>query len=80
MIVMPMRIWIRRQTHWLVQAMARRANVAWQFQWPSLWAKTADRLIEALVPRIEKLKVGPYTAGDEWITAPLSQQRRNKTS
>ncbi|MCV2880840.1 CoA-acylating methylmalonate-semialdehyde dehydrogenase [Actibacterium sp. XHP0104] len=26
--------------------------------------ETADRLIEALVPRIEKLKVGPYTAGE----------------
>jgi malonate-semialdehyde dehydrogenase (acetylating)/methylmalonate-semialdehyde dehydrogenase len=25
--------------------------------------ETADRLIERLVPRIEKLKVGPYTAG-----------------
>ena len=27
--------------------------------------ETANRLIEKLVPRIEKLKVGPYTAGDE---------------
>jgi malonate-semialdehyde dehydrogenase (acetylating)/methylmalonate-semialdehyde dehydrogenase len=26
--------------------------------------ETADRLIEKLVPRVEKLKVGPYTAGD----------------
>ena len=31
--------------------------------------ETADRLIEKLVPRIEKLKVGPYTAGTTWITA-----------
>ena len=27
--------------------------------------ETADRLIEKLAPRIEKLKVGPYTAGDD---------------
>ncbi|PCD77676.1 CoA-acylating methylmalonate-semialdehyde dehydrogenase [Pseudothioclava arenosa] len=33
--------------------------------------ETADRLIEALVPRIEKLKVGPYTAGDDVDYGPL---------
>ncbi len=33
--------------------------------------KTADRLIEKLVPRVEKLKVGPYTAGSEVDYGPL---------
>ena len=33
--------------------------------------ETADRLIEKLVPRIEKLKVGPYTAGDEVDYGPV---------
>ncbi|SLN17474.1 CoA-acylating methylmalonate-semialdehyde dehydrogenase [Roseisalinus antarcticus] len=33
--------------------------------------ETADRLIEALVPRIEKLKVGPYTAGDDIDYGPV---------
>jgi malonate-semialdehyde dehydrogenase (acetylating) / methylmalonate-semialdehyde dehydrogenase len=33
--------------------------------------KTADRLIEKLVPRIEKLKVGPYTAGDDVDFGPV---------
>ena len=33
--------------------------------------KTADALIEKLVPRIEKLKVGPYTAGDDVDYGPL---------
>jgi len=33
--------------------------------------ETADRLIEALVPRIEKLKVGPYTAGDDVDYGPV---------
>ncbi len=32
---------------------------------------TADALIEKLVPRIEKLKVGPYTAGDDVDYGPL---------
>jgi malonate-semialdehyde dehydrogenase (acetylating)/methylmalonate-semialdehyde dehydrogenase len=32
---------------------------------------TADRLIEKLVPRIEKLKVGPYTAGADVDYGPL---------
>jgi len=31
----------------------------------------ADALIEKLVPRIEKLKVGPYTAGDDMDYGPL---------
>ncbi|WP_296763153.1 CoA-acylating methylmalonate-semialdehyde dehydrogenase [Sediminimonas sp.] len=33
--------------------------------------ETADRLIEKLVPRIEKLKVGPYTAGTDVDYGPL---------
>jgi len=33
--------------------------------------QTADRLIEKLVPRIEKLKVGPYTAGADVDYGPL---------
>jgi malonate-semialdehyde dehydrogenase (acetylating) / methylmalonate-semialdehyde dehydrogenase len=33
--------------------------------------KTADALIEKLVPRIEKLKVGPYTAGNDVDYGPL---------
>ncbi len=33
--------------------------------------ETADRLIEKLVPRIEKLKVGPYSAGDDVDYGPL---------
>jgi malonate-semialdehyde dehydrogenase (acetylating)/methylmalonate-semialdehyde dehydrogenase len=33
--------------------------------------ETADRLIEALVPRIEALKVGPYTAGDDVDYGPV---------
>jgi len=33
--------------------------------------ETADRLIEKLVPRIEKLKVGPWTAGDDVDYGPL---------
>jgi malonate-semialdehyde dehydrogenase (acetylating)/methylmalonate-semialdehyde dehydrogenase len=33
--------------------------------------KTADALIERLVPRIEKLTVGPYTAGDDVDFGPV---------
>ena len=33
--------------------------------------KTADRLLEKLVPRVEKLKVGPYTAGDDVDFGPV---------
>ncbi len=33
--------------------------------------RTADALIEKLVPRIEKLKVGPYTAGNDVDYGPL---------
>ena len=33
--------------------------------------KTADALIEKLVPRIEKLKVGPYTAGEDIDFGPV---------
>lgn len=32
---------------------------------------TADRLISKLVPRIEKLKVGPYTSGDDVDYGPV---------
>ena len=34
-------------------------------------AETADKLVELMVPRIEKLKVGPYTAGDDMDFGPL---------
>jgi len=34
-------------------------------------ARTADALIEKLVPRIEKLKIAPYTAGDDVDYGPL---------
>ncbi len=34
-------------------------------------AETADRLVELMVPRIEKLKVGPYTAGEDMDFGPL---------
>ena len=33
--------------------------------------ETADKLVEKLVPRIEKLKVGPYTAGDDVDYGPV---------
>ena len=33
--------------------------------------ETANKLIEKLVPRIEKLKVGPYTAGDDVDYGPV---------
>ncbi|MBV0911525.1 CoA-acylating methylmalonate-semialdehyde dehydrogenase [Anianabacter salinae] len=33
--------------------------------------KTADALVERLVPRIEKLKVGPYTAGNDVDYGPV---------
>lgn len=33
--------------------------------------KTADALVERLVPRIEKLKVGPYTAGEDVDFGPV---------
>ena len=33
--------------------------------------ETADKLVELMVPRIEKLKVGPYTAGDDMDFGPL---------
>ncbi len=34
-------------------------------------AETADKLVELMVPRIEKLKVGPYTAGEDMDFGPL---------
>ena len=34
-------------------------------------AETADRLIEKLVPRVEKLKVGPYTSGEDVDYGPV---------
>ncbi|PQO23765.1 methylmalonate-semialdehyde dehydrogenase (CoA acylating) [Rhodobacteraceae bacterium WD3A24] len=33
--------------------------------------KTADKLIEKLIPRIEKLKIAPYTGGDDVDYGPL---------
>ncbi len=33
--------------------------------------KTADKLIEKLIPRIEKLRVAPYTAGDDVDYGPV---------
>ena len=36
--------------------------------------KTADALIEKLVPRIEALKVGPYTSGDDVDFGPVITQ------
>ncbi|MEO1460190.1 MAG: aldehyde dehydrogenase family protein, partial [Pseudomonadota bacterium] len=32
---------------------------------------TADRLVKALAPRVESLKIGPYTAGDDVDFGPL---------
>ncbi|MDP5305533.1 CoA-acylating methylmalonate-semialdehyde dehydrogenase [Paracoccus spongiarum] len=44
--------------------------------------KTADALIERLIPKIEKLKVGPYTAGDDVDFGPVitkaAQDRINR--
>jgi malonate-semialdehyde dehydrogenase (acetylating)/methylmalonate-semialdehyde dehydrogenase len=41
--------------------------------------KTADKLIEKLIPRIEKLKVGPYTAGDDVDFGPvITAQARDR--
>ena len=44
--------------------------------------KTADALVERLIPRIEKLKVGPYTAGDDVDFGPVitkaAQDRINR--
>ncbi|WP_425052653.1 CoA-acylating methylmalonate-semialdehyde dehydrogenase [Psychromarinibacter sp. S121] len=37
--------------------------------------KTADTLIEKLLPRIEKLKVGPYTAGEDVDYGPVITQQ-----
>ncbi len=33
--------------------------------------KTADALIERLIPRIERLKIGPYTAGEDMDYGPV---------
>ena len=41
--------------------------------------KTADKLIEKLIPRIEKLKVGPYTAGEDVDFGPvITAQARDR--
>ncbi len=41
--------------------------------------KTADALIAKLIPRIEKLKVGPYTAGDDVDFGPvITAQSRDR--
>ena len=37
--------------------------------------ETADRLVEKLVPRIDKLKVGPYTAGNDVDYGPRGDGR-----
>ncbi len=36
--------------------------------------ETADKLIESLAPRVEALKIGPYTAGDDVDFGPLVTQ------
>ena len=36
-----------------------------------LGEETADRLTEKLLPRIENLKVGPYTAGEDVDYGPV---------
>ncbi|MCP5085184.1 MAG: CoA-acylating methylmalonate-semialdehyde dehydrogenase [Rhodobacteraceae bacterium] len=36
--------------------------------------ETADRLIEKLAPRVESLKIGPYTAGDDVDFGPVVTQ------
>ena len=38
--------------------------------------ETADRLIEKLAPRVESLKIGPYTAGEDVDFGPLITARR----
>ncbi|MFS8180837.1 CoA-acylating methylmalonate-semialdehyde dehydrogenase [Pseudovibrio denitrificans] len=41
--------------------------------------ETADRLIEKLIPRVEALKVGPYTAGDDVDFGPvITPQARDR--
>ena len=41
--------------------------------------KTADKLIEKLIPRIEKLKVGPYSAGEDVDFGPvITAQARDR--
>jgi malonate-semialdehyde dehydrogenase (acetylating)/methylmalonate-semialdehyde dehydrogenase len=41
--------------------------------------KTADALIDRLIPRIEKLKVGPYTAGEDVDFGPvITAQARDR--
>ncbi len=41
--------------------------------------KTADALRERLVPRVEKLKVGPYTAGDDVDYGPVVTKTAQET-
>jgi malonate-semialdehyde dehydrogenase (acetylating)/methylmalonate-semialdehyde dehydrogenase len=49
-----------------------RANAAWRSRSPCRSARRPPTaLIEKLIPRIEKLKVGPYTAGDDVDYGPL---------
>lgn len=40
--------------------------------------RTADALIERLVPRVEKLKIGPYTSGDDMDYGPLVTKEAQK--
>ena len=42
--------------------------------------ETADALIEKLIPRIEKLKVGPYTAGNDVDFGPRRHRRGARTA
>ena len=60
--------------------MALPANAAWRFRWRCRWAKkTADLLIEKLAPRVEALKIGPYTAGNDVDFGPLvTSQARDR--
>jgi acyl-CoA reductase-like NAD-dependent aldehyde dehydrogenase len=48
------------------------ASAAWRFPLPfRLARKTANALMEKLIPRVEALKIGPYTAGDDVDFGPL---------
>ena len=41
--------------------------------------KTADKLVEKLIPKIESLKIGPYTAGKDIDFGPVvTKEAQNK--
>ncbi|MCB8838638.1 CoA-acylating methylmalonate-semialdehyde dehydrogenase [Aurantimonas sp. VKM B-3413] len=40
--------------------------------------ETADRLVEKLIPKVEALKIGPYTAGDDVDFGPLVTREAQK--